>query len=68
MFFFCFVFFGIVSFFHMLKMIVEVAFLQHFRIGRCSVSEINAIEVSFRRKNSRQNRDTVLELTCLRSI
>ena len=50
---FCFVcfFFGIVSFFHMLKMIVEVAFLQHFRIGRCSVSEINAIEVSFRRKN-----------------
>ena len=34
-----------------LKIIVEVAFLQNFTIGRYPVSEIYAIEVSFRRKN-----------------
>ena len=44
-------FFVIISFFLTLKIIVEVAYLQNFTIGNCPVSEIYAIEVSFRRKN-----------------
>lgn len=37
-------FFGIVPFFHTSKIIVEVAYLQNFTIGRCPVSEIHAID------------------------
>ena len=48
-------------YFYILKIIVEVAHLKNFTIGRCPVSEIYAIKFLFRRRISRQNRDTMLE-------
>ena len=40
--------FGMLSFSHKLKIIVEVAYLQNLTIGKCAVFEIHAIEVLYR--------------------
>lgn len=43
--------FGMLSFSHKLKIIVEVAYSQNLTIGKCAVFEIYAIEVLFRKTN-----------------
>ena len=43
--------FGMLSFSHKLKIIVEVAYSQNLTIGKCAVFEIHAIEVLFRKTN-----------------
>ena len=40
--------FGMLSFSHKLKIIVEVAYLQNLTIVKCAVFEIHAIEVLYR--------------------
>ena len=44
-------FFGMLSFSHKLKIIVEVAYSQNLTIGKCAVFEIHVIEVLFRKTN-----------------